>query len=102
MPSTVLPPVETGMNQMGTSFLTGRHMINAELSTLQGLSDRVCAGEEGKDSKGRSVGTGRGPGHVPDVEEGSGAGIPFILSNFLLLLILSNFISKLQVQRMMD
>ena len=75
------------MNQMGISFLTGRHMINAEMSTLQGLSDRVCAGEEGKDSKGRSVGTGRGPGHVPDVEEGSGAGIPFILSNFLLLLI---------------
>lgn len=64
-------------------------------------------GKKGKTVRGEvwGLGGGRGEGHcVTDVEEGSGAGIPFILilSNFLLLLTLSHFISKLQVQRMMD
>ena len=60
-------------------------------------------GKKGKTVRGEAwgLGRGRGEGHsVTDVEEGSGAGIP--LSNFLLLLILSDFISKLQVQRMVD
>ena len=56
------------MNQMEASALLvftasqREDMINAEMSTLQGLSDRVCAGEEGKDIKGRGVGAGRGQG----------------------------------------
>lgn len=41
-------------------------------------------GKKGKTVKGEVWGL-EGAGHAPDVEEGSGAGIPFILSNFVIV-----------------
>ena len=74
-------------------------MINAEMSTLQGLSDHVCAGEEGK---GEKRGDWEGAGERGTLSQTWKKAVvqESLLRNFLLLLILSNFISKLQVQRM--
>ena len=65
-------------------------MINAEMSTLQGLSDHVCAGEEGK---GETGGDWEGAGERGTLSQ---TWKKAVVQESLL----SNFISKLQVQRM--